>query len=216
MIEKIQIILDLLLRPWNLRTLLSLKHRGYLVDTGWFKSAEKKIPINADGNPIPWYSYPFLSFIENRLKKSFNIFEYGSGNSTIWLAKRVGSVKAVEHNLSWFKKISSHLPDNVEIVHREANDEKEYCREIFNSDTQYDLVIVDGVQRNCCLKTSIEKLNKDGVVILDNSERREYQEGVRLLISKGFKKIDFCGMGAMENCNTCTTIFYKENNCLNI
>ncbi|MBU0711497.1 hypothetical protein KKA87_06195 [bacterium] len=72
MIEKIQILLSLLFRPRNLRTLLSLRHRGYLVDIGWFQSAEKKMPVNKNGQPIPWYSYPFLSFIEDRLKKNIS------------------------------------------------------------------------------------------------------------------------------------------------
>ncbi|MBN1185522.1 MAG: hypothetical protein JXB49_24765 [Bacteroidales bacterium] len=216
MIEKIIIILRLIFRPRNLRTLISLRHRGYLVDIGWFNSADKKMPIDKKGQPIPWYSYPFLNFIESRLSKQLAIFEYGSGNSTIWLAARVGNVKAVEHNSLWFNKISPRLPNNVEIIYREDGSTKDYCREILNSNTFYDIIIVDGVDRNCCLKLSLEKLKKDGVIILDNSERPEYQEGVSNILSKGFKKLDFSGMGAIANSLTCTTIFYRENNCLRI
>jgi len=216
MIEKILIILRLIFRPRNLRTLISLRHRGYLVDVGWFNSANKKMPVNKNEQPIPWYSYPFLNFIDSRLSKQMTIFEYGSGNSTIWLAARVGNVKAVEHNLLWFNKISPRLPNNVEIVYREDGSIKDYCREILNSNTFYDIIIVDGVDRNCCLKLSLEKLKKDGVIILDNSERSEYQNGISLIMSKGLKRLDFSGMGAIANSLTCTTVFYRENNCLSI
>jgi len=216
MIEKILIILRLIFLPRNLRTLISLRHRGYLVDVGWFNSANKKMPVNKNEQPIPWYSYPFLNFIDSRLSKQMTIFEYGSGNSTIWLAARVGNVKAVEHNLLWFNKISPRLPNNVEIVYREDGSIKDYCREILNSNTFYDIIIVDGVDRNCCLKLSLEKLKKDGVIILDNSERSEYQNGISLIMSKGLKRLDFSGMGAIANSLTCTTVFYRENNCLSI
>jgi len=214
--KKLQILMSLLLQPRDLRTLLSLRHRGYLIDIGWFQSAEKKMPMDKNGQPIPWYSYPFLNFIEPRLRKHFDVFEYGSGNSTIWLAERVGTVKSVEHNSDWFKKLSLNLPANVKIVYREQNGKMEYCHELLNTDLHFDIVIVDGVERNCCLKVSVEKLKKDGVVILDNSERPEYQEGIQYILSLGFKKIDFCGMGATENCLTCTSVFYKDKNCLNI
>ena len=216
MIEKIKILLRLLLHPRYLRTLISLRHRSYLVDVGWFKSSDKKMPVDIKGEPIPWYTYPFLSFIEPRLKNKFNVFEFGSGNSTIWLAAKVNSVKAVEHNLDWFNKILKLVPDNVEIVYRKSGAENDYCQESLKFNIFYDLVIVDGIDRNCCLKLSLEKLTKEGVIILDNSNRPKYQDGISFVMSKGFKKIDFYGIGAIANVHTCTTVFYREINCLNI
>ena len=80
---------------------------------GWINSVGKNSSVDANNSPIPWMTYSILPFLDQRLKKSFSVFEYGSGNSTLWLAERVGSVVSIEHDRDWFHKVSRDLPDNV-------------------------------------------------------------------------------------------------------
>jgi len=75
---------------------------------------------------------------------------------------------------------------------------------------------VDGRQRVNCARFAVDFLTNDGVLILDNSERENYQEIKTLLKDKGFRWIDFYGMAPIVSHETCTTIFYRDTNCLGI
>ncbi len=190
--------------------------RSGLKEDGWFKSYSTKMPVDKKGNPIPWNTYPYIKFIESRLKNHFDIFEFGSGNSTLWYASRVQSVKAVENDKTWFEKYSKSKPDNVELVHRDLNDEDKYVNEIANDNKKYHVIIIDGRNRVESVKTSIPKLREDGVIIFDNSDLPIYKEAHNILKKEGFKKIDFIGLSPITAHINYTTIFYRNNNCLDI
>jgi predicted O-methyltransferase YrrM len=108
------------------------------------------------------------------------------------------------------------LTGNASVVFRELFPDGEYAREILKDAKKYHLIIIDGEDRNNCLKYSLEKLTDDGIIIYDNSDRPDYAESFKLLAEKGFKRIDFYGMAPIVNYNSCTSVFYKNNNCLNI
>lgn len=204
-----------ILNTFKLGGPIQLYLNSQLKEDGWFNSFYKKESIDKNNNPIPWYSYPFIKFLEPRLKKEFSVFEYGSGNSTLWFSKYVKSVKAVEHDKTWYDKVKPKLPANAELIYREIEN-KNYSKEISASGSKYDIIIIDGVDRNNCVYESVNLLSQNGVIILDNSERNDYKESIEFLFSKGFKKIDFWGMCPVTPINTCTSVFYKDDNCLGI
>lgn len=211
--KKIKTIFSLNYRIF--KALLSQKYSGYLIDVGWFNSFSSNSAVDGDHQPIPWTTYPFFDFIKERLTKEMRVFEYGSGNSTLYFAKHVRSVTSVEHNPDWFRFISENKPGNVEVILSDlANDE--YCRVIQSSGDLYDLIIVDGENRDKCLELAILSLSDKGVIILDDSERIEYQNGINFLFQKEFKKLDFWGIAPTVLFKKCTTIFYRDDNCLGI
>jgi hypothetical protein len=61
----------------NLDAPVKLLRNSGLTDEGWFNSYRKKLPVDRRGNPIPWCTYPFIHFIESRLRPDFRVFEYG-------------------------------------------------------------------------------------------------------------------------------------------
>ncbi len=67
--DKIKVLLKLFSKPRILSALLSQMHSGYLKDEGWFNSFLNKIPVDKLNNPIPWLTYPCISFIDERLNK---------------------------------------------------------------------------------------------------------------------------------------------------
>ena len=75
---------------------------------------------------------------------------------------------------------------------------------------------MDGRNRVKCTAFAVEYLTEDGVLILDNSERDWYQPAKDLLTSKGYKSIDFRGMLPIVGHESCSTVFYKDGNCLGI
>jgi hypothetical protein len=213
--EKIKTAALLLKEPDILNALISFRHSGYLKDTGWINSYRKKQPVDAENNPLPWMTHSFIHFIENRLTKEFSIFEYGSGNSTLYFASRVKFVTSLEHNEEWFQKMKKKIPSNVALTFNEFPSE-EYSSSVMRTKDKYDIIIDDAMDRVNVIYNSIESLTVGGVFILDDSEREDYQEGIELLLKNNFKKLDFWGLAPGVLFNKCTTVFYKNNNCLDI
>lgn len=200
----------------EIKALLSQLYSGYLLEVGWFKSFRVKEALNQDGNPIPWTTYPFIDFINDRLSKELTVFEFGAGSSTLFFSLYVKHVTAVEHNIHWFNKLEGKKPLNVTLVFTDLCKKGEYAGTVNNSKIKYNLIFVDGEERISCIKNAVSSLTDDGVIILDDSERLEYKEGIDYLLNLGFKKIDFWGIAPSILFKKCTTVFYKSDNVLNI
>lgn len=170
--------------------------------------------MDNNNQPIPWLTYSAIYFLEPRLSKKLTVFEYGSGNSTKWWAKRVGKIISVEYDKAWLEKIRPALPKNAEIIYQELN--AKYPKTILNQKGKFDLVVIDGRERVESALNSVTKLGPKGVIIWDNTDRERYQAGVKQLLKLGFKKIDFFGVVAIDNQLALTSIFYRENNILGI
>lgn len=209
--ERLKTVFELLKKPKTLSALLSLNHTGYLKDNGWFNSFENQIPINSKNEPIPWTTYSFIDFVKPRLNKQMNIFEYGSGYSTLFFAKHVKKVTSVEHDEKWFKKLKNQIPPNAVIFIKSISD---FVESIADNEEKYDLIFIDGEERVSCLKKSVSHITSNGVIILDDSERIEYLDGVENLLNNSFKRIDFWGISPGCLYKKCTTIFYRTENCL--
>ncbi|MDF3079066.1 MAG: FkbM family methyltransferase [Sphingobacteriaceae bacterium] len=205
-----------LLNTRKLKSLLSFGVKGYLAEIGWIKSFENKAPVDIDGNPIPWVTYSFIDFIKDRLTKSQSVFEFGSGNSTLFYAKYAGSVVSVEHDKSWLEKISSSAPANSEMIYSNLVYDGEYCRMPSKASKKFNIIIVDGRDRVNCCKNCLGALAEDGVVVLDDSEREQYFEAVNFLVAQGFKHLSFSGISPGFFYRKSTSVFYKINNCLGI
>lgn len=205
----IQKLMDLL----KLRSLHALKKDGYLVDVGWFRSFEEKKSVDKDGNPIPWIAYPAIDFIKSRIKDNMSVFEFGSGASTAWWAKLVKEVDAVEHDEEWFKIVQENKAANTNIFLETG---EEYFIKASSTGKKYDIVFIDGIDRNECAESALTGLKEHGVIIWDDSQREEYNPTYDVLYKNGFKRIFFTGMSPVYNERVETSIFYRTNNCLGI
>ena len=192
-----------------------LRHDSYLRRTGWFKSFDQNLPVSNDGSPLPWFTYPAIQFLEPRIRRDFAVFEYGCGHSTLWWADRVSKIVSCEHDTSWYDKISDRVPAHVSLNLADL-DSGQYSSFVGRFDETYDIVVIDGRDRVRCAKNALSALKGNGVVIWDNSDRPEYQEGYDLLANDGFKRLDFYGLGPIGTQAWCTSVFYREENCLQI
>lgn len=183
-----------------------------LKQDGWFKSYHSKQSIDQNGAPLPWYTYPFIEFLKPRVKSNFEVFEYGSGNSTRWYASRVKHITAVEHDVDWIRLIKPKLPANANLLERPLGDS--YVKAV--KEGRYNIVVVDGRNRVKCACFAADYLTQDGVIILDNSDREWYTPAKDYLAQKGFRRLDFIGMTPIVAIKTSTSVFYKDGNCLNI
>ena len=205
-----------LINPSRIRTLLSFGVKGYLAEIGWFKALQSESPVDKHNKPLPWVTYSFIDFIENRIKKEHTIFEFGSGNSTFYYAERVHKVVSVEHDKAWFEKISAVKPSNSEMIFCELQKDGAYSKMPASMGLKFDIIIVDGRDRlNCCYQ-SLTALSERGVVVLDDSEREIYTVALSFFKSKGFKELSFSGISPGLFYRKSTSVFYKAGNCLDI
>lgn len=216
MINKIRKFIKVLSNFKLLKQLISMNESGYLYNIGWINSFKYRIPIDKDSNPLPWVTYGFMDFISDRLNITMDIFEFGAGNSTLWYADKVNTVTSVEHDNAWFEKIQENMPKNVNINYKKLKYDGEYSKFPNTLDNKFDIVIVDGRDRVNCMKNAIRSIKDNGVIVLDDSERQQYKDGIDFLLNHNFKKIDFWGISPGLFYKKNTTVFYKKNNCLGI
>lgn len=214
--SKLKAIATLIAKPKRLLALLSYGHKGYLTDIGWFKAFDSRQAVDGQGNPIPWVTYSFIDFIQNRLHSQLAVFEYGSGNSTLFYAKKVKRVVSVEHDESWYRKLANEKIENAELIFCRLDMGGLYSKKAASLNEKFDVIIVDGRDRvNCCIH-AINALTEQGVIVLDDSEREVYEDARLFLTEKGFKEIPFSGISPGLFYEKCTSVFYKSDNCLGI
>ena len=148
---------------------------------------------------LPWWTFESTELVERFLARRSNasVFEFGSGASTVWLAKRARRVVTVEHDPPWVEAMVPRLGsfDNVtlrtpllgdglsEAAMRSgrrgwrAHDFRPYVAEVA-SGGPWDLVVIDGRCRAACLHAAIPHLKRNGIILFDNSDRRRYRSAI--------------------------------------
>lgn len=173
----------------------------------WWKS------FNANRNSLsdasPWLSFEAIDYLSEYLHSDMKVFEYGSGGSTIFFAKRVSSIVSIEHNELWYKKVkecfknerinnvdyfnilpekddSQNLKDISNASHYISEDRnyigfnfQSYVKKIDDFENEYfDCIVIDGRARPSCLKHSVSKVKRGGIIVYDNCESKHYDEAI--------------------------------------
>jgi len=133
------------------------------------------------------------------------VWEWGAGGSSLWFAERAAEVRSVESNREWYERTLKELRERD--IH---NVELSLLTNIFGyvhaipgfPPMLFDLILVDGMQRNACVLVALFELRAGGWLVLDNTEREvEYAEALSLL--KDWQRSDYAGDGFQ------TSIFVK-------
>ena len=150
----------------------------------------------------PWWVYEAIdradAFLESRGGKA-RVFEYGSGASTMWLARRSAEVYSVEHHDGFSALMTRKVADlpHVSLRHvppaivtagvpatpsqrkgHENMDFTDYVHAIDAVDGEFDLIVVDGRAREACLAHAAPRLVHDGLLVFDNCNRKRYHEAL--------------------------------------
>ena len=145
----------------------------YLFDRLRLESYERLHPDH------PWLTKAANRILADRLQPHHVGLEFGSGRSTLWIARRVRRLTSVEHDPAWAEKVSGMLRTarltNVEYLLREADCGDEgaagsgYVRVLdrFGPES-LDFVLVDGIYRAECALGATEGLRPGGLLIVDN------------------------------------------------
>lgn len=178
------------------------------------RSINEKVCLDRDNNPIPWYTYPAIEYLNQFDYSSKEIFEFGCGYSSLFWAKRAKKVTSIEDNLKWFDKWKQEFDEpNLDIRWR---DEGEIYEQAIDEDNcKYDVIVVDGKRRWQCAQAAVKALNDGGMIILDDSDRintsEEYVKAVNALKEANLLQVDFYGFCPMNNYTKTTSIFFSRN-----
>ena len=138
----------------------------------------------------PWLRPAAAEYIESKLQEGDNVFEWGCGASTIWLARLGCYVTSVELDHDWVESTRAWLEkeglsENVRIIDFSPKNPVNLCDSadfiLKGLDNAYDLILIDGRARNRCMGNSRSKVKIGGMLVLDNTERAEYASGVALM-----------------------------------
>lgn len=138
----------------------------------------------------PWFVMSAITYLEDECLEdwhkplSFLSFEWGSGGSTLWLSQRTAQVITLEHDAEWHKSTGDELRKygikNVELIHKPLG--QGYAEYILRYPNEsFDVIMVDGRERAQCIINAQHKLKKNGIFVLDNSERDQYQAAMGVL-----------------------------------
>ena len=190
------------LRTLGAFQLLQILEKGQ----GHATSRRTQTCVDAAGQPIPWFTYPAIEYLRQFDLRDRRVFEWGSGNSSLFLAQRTKEVRSIEHDRAWAERATEKLSNlRVEWVPPDA-----YAEAIDRDDSIYDLIVVDAVERPRCAAAALKHLAPGGLVILDNADW--FPNSAKTLREAGLLQVDMHGFGPIND-YTWTTSFFFSRDC---
>jgi predicted O-methyltransferase YrrM len=127
----------------------------------------------------PWLTPEAIRLLGSMLRPSDIGAEFGSGRSTLWLARRCAHLISVEHDQVWHAKVSEVLAGqgirNVD-YRCHSEDESDQAGEVSDyvqaarllGDESIDFALVDGLYRDYVTLVVLPKIKPGGMLIIDN------------------------------------------------
>lgn len=163
---------------------------------------------DSTGDPIPWYTYPAIEYLRHLEMKGMSVFEFGSGNSTIWWAENALKVHSVEDNHTWFLKVQKRINKGRYSIKYDFKASTEDYLKAFDGD--YDITIIDGKFRSECVEKYLQNSNFGVMLIFDNSDRYPLSiEKIRQTLQ--WVELDFHGFGPINGYTWTTSIFINPS-----
>jgi predicted O-methyltransferase YrrM len=187
----------------------------------WLKSQAASRTALSDGRP--WVTFSAITFLEEITRPDMRVFEFGSGGSSVFFARRALWLISIEHDATWHRRVQETLAAaglrNVQAELHESepggsgdpadpdayvSGEPQYAGRSFEAyassidpqpDGSFDLVLIDGRSRPACSRHALPKVASGGWLVLDNAERESYAYIHRTLDGAGWRKRTFEGPG---------------------
>jgi len=178
-----------------------------LYGQGQLNAFKQNRPVDAQGAPIPWITYAAFEFLSQFDYAESTIFEFGSGNSTLFWAGRARKVISIETNKEWFEALYTSKPPNVELYC--LADGVQFAGSILKTGQVFDVIVIDSAKyRYAAAVNAIKSMAAGGIVIFDNTDW--YPNACRMLRDAGLLQIDFHGLGPINAYAWTTSIFFKD------
>ena len=161
---------------------------------------------------------PAIRWLRDHAQPDWSVFEWGSGASTLFMARAVGHLVSVEHDTAWHRRVAETLKlghiSNVDLRLIEPEPGSEVVPGLFRSsfpeyrhlsfrayvsaidsqpEASLDLVMVDGRARPGCISHAAPKVRPGGFLMLDNAERPAYAGAIQELEAAGWERQPLVG-----------------------
>ena len=160
---------------------------------------------SALANGEPWIVPESLTVLKSLIQPTWDVFEWGSGGSTVFWSRHCNLVVSIEHDANWRTRTTElltrhgckdnwliHLvpgvPDATGQMHH-LTSFRNYADSITKlGDRPFDLIYVDGEAscRSWCLEYALPRVCRGGVLLLDNSNWLEGHD-----FGTGWERQDF-------------------------
>jgi hypothetical protein len=175
-------------------------------DYAHFRTVVSRSAVDREGNPLPWYTYPAIEFLSQLDFSERSVFEFGSGNSTLFWAGVARRVVSVENDEGWFETVRSRVPRNAEVIFEK--DRAELAHVLPRRGERFDVIVVDGPGRLKCARAALAAVNPGGLIILDNSDW--LPESARVLREAGLLQVDMTGFAPICAHVQTTSLFFDR------
>ena len=150
--------------------------RHWAASLGAIHDIERMIALD-----IPWWNVAAAQQVDRFLagRAEARVFEYGSGASTVWLARRSREVVSVEHDAGWLAIVAplAERCGNATVLKRDLPGTG-YTQAIAEIGGQFDLIVVDGRRRMDCLAAALAHRAPGGIIVVDDTGRSRYRAGI--------------------------------------
>jgi hypothetical protein len=172
---------------------------------GQLETARSHLATNALGEAIPWYTYPAIEYLSTFDLRQRKVFEYGSGQSSLYWARQAGEVVSVEHDATWFEQVKAKMPANHRLFLK--TEPGAYVSLIETFGHRFDVIVIDGRYRTKCAEVAPKVLADGGLLVLDNADW--YPLTAAALRAQGLFQIDFNGFGPINGYSWTTSVFLR-------
>lgn len=148
-------------------------------------------------------TYAAIDWLDQVVRPDARVLEVGGGGSTVWWAARGASVVTLESSPAWAARIQENLAkfellDRCQVILKpSAQEATDFIGQEFGP--QFDVVVNDGMEPRTDLAWPLKQLLRPGgIFVWDNSERSQYEDGLRQLEESGMWRLDFYGLGPIN------------------
>jgi len=174
-----------------------------------------KTPLDLE---VPWFSYAAIDFLNGFVQPHMRVFEFGSGGSTLFFARRASTVLSVEDNVSWFEWVTRRLEQKgltnahlrlcpFDFKNPVRFEDSDYLRAM--PEELFDIIVIDGSEewthvRPICFELAQTRVNPGGIIVVDDSWRYpSLRKNHRAKQLKIFQSVGPCRPGV-----TSTDVFF--------
>lgn len=190
-----------------------------LHDHGLAKSIWRSESVDCKGNPLPWLSYPAIHFLDSLDLSDANIFEFGSGNSTLYWMQRyahhsIKSYQAVELSWEYYKLMqprSTFYADRVRCVPEIAKYIAAAESYALEGGMYFDVTVVDGhiATRHLEFAAALKITDSEGLIVVDDANwlSPQLDEACNRL---GMFRVDFVGFSPGVSYSKITSVLFRN------
>lgn len=121
---------------------------------------------------VPMISYRGRRALTPWLGVDRRVVEFGSGYSTLWLARRTSWLLSIEDHPGWHALVAQRLQQaGLTHVRYDLRSAESMSGMDDVADGSIDLALVDGTDRDGCIAAVLPKIRPGGAIYLDNSDK---------------------------------------------